>query len=239
MDMTGEYLIAAPRDAVWAALNDPDVLKSCIAGCEELVRSGENEFTARVVAKIGPVKAGFGGKVTLSDIDPPNGYTITGEGQGGAAGFAKGSAKVALETQDGGRATRLKYTAAAQIGGKLAQIGSRLVEGSAKKMADEFFAAFAERISGGAAASAAALEEALEQLPSSETAHAPAPQAASHPASSHTASPHAASPHAAVSHDPAQGAPAAEESLDNNRQLILLGGVVVVLLLAVIALFFF
>src|SRR5262249_29590706 len=150
-------------------------------GCEELVRSGENEFTARVTAKIGPVKAGFGGKVTLSDIDPPNGYTITGEGQGGAAGFAKGGAKVVLEPVDGGKSTRLKYTAAAQIGGKLAQIGSRLVEGSAKKLADEFFAAFAERVAVSAPApEAASLEQALEQLavapaqPAHATAHSPA-----------------------------------------------------------------
>lgn len=223
MDMTGEYLIAAPRDAVWAALNDPDVLKSCIAGCEELVRSAENEFTARVTAKIGPVKAGFGGKVTLSDIDPPNGYTITGEGQGGAAGFAKGSAKVVLESQNDGRSTRLQYTAAAQIGGKLAQIGSRLVEGSAKKMADEFFAAFAERVGTPAAVTATpALEEALEQIPPA----APLPHEPAHPPA------HAAAHIAAAAH-------AAEQPVGGNRQLIFLGGVVVVLLLAVIALFFF
>lgn len=231
MDMTGEYVIAAPRDVVWAALNDPDVLKSCIPGCDELVRSAENEFTARVTAKIGPVKAGFGGKVTLSDIDPPNGYTITGEGQGGAAGFAKGGAKVALEQQNGGASTLLKYTAAAQIGGKLAQIGSRLVEGSAKKMADEFFAAFAARV-GQPATPAASLETALEQL-------APAPQAA-HGGADHG---HAAHDHASHDHGHAHGqaetTPAVEEDFSNNRQLMLLGGVVVVLLLAVIGFFFF
>ena len=146
MDMTGEYLIAAPRDAVWAALNDPEILKSCIAGCEELVRSGENEFTARVTAKIGPVKAGFGGKVTLSDIDPPNGYKISGEGEGGVAGFAKGGATVALADKDGG--TLLSYDVEAQIGGKLAQLGQRLINGSAKKLADEFFANFAKAVQG-------------------------------------------------------------------------------------------
>jgi uncharacterized protein len=153
MDLTGEYRIPAPRETVWAALNNPDVLKACIPGCEELNKTSDTEFVARVVAKIGPVKAGFGGKVTLSDIDPPNGYTITGEGQGGAAGFAKGGAKVRLEAVDGGAATVLHYSADAQIGGKLAQIGSRLVEGSAKKLADEFFAAFAAQAAAAAPAS--------------------------------------------------------------------------------------
>ena len=148
MDMSGEERIAAPRDAVWAALNDPEVLKACIPGCEELNKTSDTEFVARVVAKIGPVKAGFGGKVTLSDLDPPNGYTITGEGQGGAAGFAKGGAKVRLESVDAGAATILHYAADAQIGGKLAQIGSRLVEGSARKLADEFFANFGKAVQG-------------------------------------------------------------------------------------------
>lgn len=215
MDMTGEYLIAAPRDSVWAALNDADTLKACIAGCEELVRSAENEFTARVTAKIGPVKAGFGGKVTLSDIDAPNGYTITGEGQGGAAGFAKGGAKVVLEEQQGGKATLLKYTASAQIGGKLAQIGSRLVEGSAKKMADEFFSAFANHVQTAAGGGAApALEAALEKL----------------------------EPAAAVSHDhhpPLGTTSTGDAAAGGSRSMIILGGVVVVLLLAILALFFF
>lgn len=143
MDLTGDYRIPAPRAVVWAALNDPEVLKACIPGCEDLNKTSDTEFVAKVVAKIGPVKASFGGKVTLSDIDAPNGYTISGEGQGGAAGFAKGGAKVRLESVDGGAATILHYAADAQIGGKLAQIGSRLVEGSARKLADEFFAAFA------------------------------------------------------------------------------------------------
>jgi carbon monoxide dehydrogenase subunit G len=172
MDLTGEYRIPAPREAVWAALNNPDVLKACIPGCEELNKTSDTEFAARVVAKIGPVKAGFGGKVTLSDLDPPNGYTITGEGQGGAAGFAKGGAKVRLEAADGGTATILHYSADAQIGGKLAQIGSRLVEGSAKKLADEFFAAFA-------AQAAAATPAAPQAAPA---AAEPAPQPVAQPA---------------------------------------------------------
>ncbi|HEY1382174.1 MAG TPA: carbon monoxide dehydrogenase subunit G [Dongiaceae bacterium] len=163
MDLTGDYRIPAPRETVWAALNDPDVLKACIPGCEELNKTSDTEFVARVIAKIGPVKAGFGGKVTLSDLDPPNGYTISGEGQGGAAGFAKGGAKVRLEAADGGAATVLHYTADAQIGGKLAQIGSRLVEGSAKKLADEFFAAFAAQVSAAVPPTAAATAEPAPQ----------------------------------------------------------------------------
>ncbi|HEX6121197.1 MAG TPA: carbon monoxide dehydrogenase subunit G [Dongiaceae bacterium] len=172
MDLTGEYRIPAPRQTVWAALNDPEVLKACIPGCEELNKTSDTEFVARVVARIGPVKAGFGGKVTLSDLDPPNGYTISGEGQGGAAGFAKGGAKVRLEAADGGAATTLRYSADAQIGGKLAQIGSRLVEGSAKKLADEFFAAFAVQV----AASAPAAPEVPAQAASPEAPAQPVTQ---------------------------------------------------------------
>jgi carbon monoxide dehydrogenase subunit G len=145
MDLSGEYRINAPRQAVWEGLNNPTILKQAIAGCEELVKTSDSEFQAQVVAKVGPVKAKFGGKVTLSDLDPPNGYTITGEGQGGAAGFAKGGAKVRLEAAPEG-GTLLKYTVDAQIGGKLAQIGSRLIEGTARKMSEEFFAAFAAAV---------------------------------------------------------------------------------------------
>src|SRR3569623_2342962 len=121
MDMTGEHWINAPRQDVWAALNDPEVLKQSIAGCEELNKTSDTEFQAQVTAKVGPVKAKFGGKVPLSDLDPPTGYTISGEGSGGAAGFAKGGAKVRLEDAPDG--TLLKYEVHAQIGGKLAQIG--------------------------------------------------------------------------------------------------------------------
>ena len=173
MDLTGEYRIPAPRETVWAALNNPDILKACIPGCEELNKTSDTELVAKVVAKIGPVKAAFGGKVTLSDLDPPNGYTITGEGQGGAAGFAKGGAKVRLEPADGGAATVLRYAADAQIGGKLAQIGSRLVEGTAKKLADEFFAAFAAQAAVAAPAAptpAAAAEQPATSQPVSQQA---------------------------------------------------------------------
>ena len=133
MDMSGEYLIPAPREAVWRALNDTDILRQCIPGCDEIEKISETSFSAKVTAKVGPVKAKFAGKVELSDIDPPNGYTISGEGSGGAAGFAKGGAKVALEEADEG--TRLSYTVDAMVGGKLAQIGSRLIDSTSKKMA--------------------------------------------------------------------------------------------------------
>ena len=144
MDMNGEYQIAAPRQRVWEALNDPEVLRQCIPGCEEIVKLSDVEWTAKVTAKVGPVKAKFGGKVTLSDLDPPNGYTITGEGTGGAAGFAKGGAAVKLVDQGDG--TLLSYTVKAQVGGKLAQIGSRLIDGASRKMAEEFFGNFAARL---------------------------------------------------------------------------------------------
>src|SRR5689334_19661429 len=144
MDMNGEYRIGAPRPKVWEALNDPEILKQCIPGCEEIAKTSDTEFTAKVVAKVGPVKAKFGGKVTLSDLDPPNGYTISGEGSGGAAGFGKGGAKVHLTDDAGGEVTVLNYTAHASVGGKLAQIGSRLIDSTARKMADDFFAKFTE-----------------------------------------------------------------------------------------------
>lgn len=158
MEMTGEYRIPAPREAVWSALNDPVVLQSCIPGCESLERGAENEFKATVRTKIGPVSARFSGKVTLSDFDPPKSYRISGEGQGGAAGFAKGGAVVNLE--EDGAGTILRYTADAQVGGKLAQIGSRLIDGTAKKLADEFFEAFAAKVGGMAGPAASGPAEA-------------------------------------------------------------------------------
>jgi len=142
MDMTGEYRLGAPRSKVWEALNDTEVLKQCIPGCEEIEKLSDTEMTAKVTAKVGPVKARFGGKVTLSDLDPPNGYKITGEGSGGVAGFAKGGATVSLH-EDGG-ATVLSYIVNAQIGGKLAQLGARLIDSTSKKLATEFFAKFAQ-----------------------------------------------------------------------------------------------
>ena len=157
MDMTGEYRIPAPREMVWRALNDPDLLKACIPGCEEIQKISDTEFTAKVTTKVGPVSAKFGGRVQLLDLDPPNGYRIQGEGQGGAAGFAKGGATVRL-SDDGPAGTLLAYEAQAQVGGKLAQIGSRLVAGTAKKLADQFFGCFAAKLGAAAAAPAVAAE---------------------------------------------------------------------------------
>jgi hypothetical protein len=178
MDMTGEYRIPASREEVWDALNDPETLKSCIAGCQELDKTSETEFTARVKTKVGPVSATFTGKVQLSDIDPPNGYTISGEGTGGVAGFAKGGATVKLA--EDGDATILTYEANATVGGKLAQIGSRLIDSTARKMANDFFGAFAEAVGGEAEAARAAAPAAAETAPA--PAPDPAPSAAATPA---------------------------------------------------------
>jgi uncharacterized protein len=142
MDMNGSQRIEASREVVYAALNDVGVLRQCIPGCDSVERTSENELNAKVTLRIGPVKASFSGKVTLSDLDPPNGYTISGEGNGGMAGFAKGGAKVSLEAD--GEATILHYTVNAEIGGKLAQLGSRLIDGTAKKLAGDFFEKFSE-----------------------------------------------------------------------------------------------
>ncbi|OYV64190.1 MAG: carbon monoxide dehydrogenase, partial [Acidiphilium sp. 21-66-27] len=144
MEMSGERLIAAPREAVWEALNDPDVLKACIQGCESIEKLSDTEMTATVAAKIGPISARFNGKVTLADLDPPNAYTISGEGQGGVAGFAKGGAKVQLADSEGG--TKLTYQVSAQIGGKMAQLGARLIDSVAKSYAESFFTKFSEKV---------------------------------------------------------------------------------------------
>jgi uncharacterized protein len=141
MVMNGEVQLPAPRQLVWEKLNDTEALKASIPGCETLEKLSDNEFQAVATNKVGPVKARFKGKVRLSDLDPPNGYRISGEGDGGVAGFAKGGATVALTDKDGG--TLLTYNVEAQIGGKLAQLGQRLVNGAAKKLADQFFTKFA------------------------------------------------------------------------------------------------
>ena len=145
MTMSGEAVLPADRETVWAKLNDPEVLKACIPGCPELEKTSDTEFQATVKAAVGPVKATFKGRVQLLDLDPPNGYRIAGEGQGGVAGFAKGGAKVRLEEAEAG--TRMTYDVEAQIGGKLAQLGGRLINGVAKKYADEFFSNFAKVVS--------------------------------------------------------------------------------------------
>ena len=174
MDMTGEYHIPAPRQRVWEGLNDPDILKNCIPGCQSIDKLSATEFTAKVVAKVGPVKATFGGKVTLADLDPPQGYTIAGEGTGGVAGFAKGGAHVDLVEEDGG--TLLKYAAQAHVGGKLAQIGSRLIGAAARKMADDFFGRFAEIIAAGPMPGAAAAAEGEAAAPTANGAAEAVPQ---------------------------------------------------------------
>jgi len=145
MEMKGEQLIPLPQEATWAALNDTAVLKDCIPGCESIEQIGENQYAIVMIAKVGPVNAKFNGKMTLRDVDPPRAYTLVFEGQGGVAGFAKGEATVSLSPQDAG--TKLEYTAKASIGGKLAQVGARLVDGVAKKIAGQFFDAFNKRVS--------------------------------------------------------------------------------------------
>ncbi len=145
MEMKGEQTIAAPQQLVWAGLNDPQVLKACVPGCESITLVAENAYEVLMVARVGPVSAKFKGKLTLSDIRPPESYSIAFEGQGGAAGFAKGGAQVRLEPA--GSDTKLSYDTQANVGGKLAQIGSRLVDAAARKVANDFFRNFNEAMS--------------------------------------------------------------------------------------------
>jgi uncharacterized protein len=194
MDMTGEYRIAAPRAKVWAALNDAEILRQAIPGCDEIEKTSDTSFTAKVTAKVGPVKASFGGKVTLSDMDPPNGYTISGEGSGGVAGFAKGGAKVALA--DDGAGTLLTYAVDAQVGGKLAQIGSRLIDGTARKMAEDFFGRFAALVAEGEAPADTATDTVIPTVTIPTVTHEPAATIAAEPAIE-AALASAADPHAA------------------------------------------
>jgi uncharacterized protein len=144
MEMTGEQLVPAPQPAVWQALNDPAMLKACVPGCESIEATGENAYQVLMVARVGPVSAKFKGKLTLSDVRPPQSYSIAFEGQGGAAGFAKGGAQVRLSQKN--HHTLLSYDVKASVGGKLAQIGSRLVDAAAKKIADDFFRNFNEKV---------------------------------------------------------------------------------------------
>ncbi len=160
MQMSDEIRIEAPREQVYAALNDPQILKQSIPGCEEIDQISETELTATVVTKIGPIKAKFKGQVTLSDLNPPESYTISGEGTGGTAGFAKGGAKVSLQAD--GSATILRYDVEADVGGKLAQLGGRLIEGTAKKLAGDFFNSFSEAVAGPAEEAAPAAAETAE-----------------------------------------------------------------------------
>ena len=160
MELQGERLIPASKDKTWAALNDPEALKACIAGCESLERTGDDAYTAVVALKVGPVSARFKGNLQMSNVQAPNSYTINFDGQGGVAGFGKGSADVALTAE--GEQTRLKYNARAQVGGKMAQIGSRLIDATAAKITEDFFKAFdanlrASNAPGGAVAAPVAI----------------------------------------------------------------------------------
>ncbi|TWT01662.1 carbon monoxide dehydrogenase subunit G [Reyranella sp. CPCC 100927] len=224
MEFSGEYRIPASREKVWEALNDPAVLQQCIPGCETLEKSGDNELKATVRMKIGPVSAKFGGKVTLSDMDPPNGYRISGEGQGGAAGFAKGGAVVKLTEADGG-GTVLNYTADAQVGGKIAQIGARLIDGTAKKLADEFFSKFSEVVGGGGAPAADTAEAGDASPP-------PAPEPAAPAAAPAAASTSAGS---GVNSTGSSARPATDSAERGYKHWLLIGAGVAILVIAYFA----
>jgi hypothetical protein len=167
MEMSGEERISATQGETWTALNDPEILKACVPGCESIERVAENEYQVLMVARVGPVSAKFKGKLVLSDLDPPNAYAIAFEGQGGAAGFGKGSARVQLAPEGAG--TLLRYQVKASVGGKLAQIGSRLVDAAARKISQDFFAAFNETV--GAQHGAGGAQDAHD----AHDAHAPGP----------------------------------------------------------------
>jgi len=155
VEMRGSRSVLSSIETTWAALNDPEVLKASLPGCEQIDRVGDNQYRVAMLARVGPVSAKFSGTISLSDLQPPHSYTLAFEGQGGAAGFAKGSARVSL-TPDG-TGTRIDYTATGQVGGKLAQIGSRLVDGAAAKVADDFFSRFSQRVAAPAAVAPAEL----------------------------------------------------------------------------------
>ena len=181
MTMTGDVTLPADRPKVWALLNDPEVLKACIPGCESLEKTGDNGFAAVVKTKIGPVSTTFRGKVELSDLTPLVGYTIKGEGEGGVAGFAKGGAKVSLADAPGG--TLLHYDVEANVGGKIAQLGARLIDGVAKNMADKFFANFAAIAAASAAPTAPSVAAAAPAVESPAAVRAaPSPPAPARPA---------------------------------------------------------
>jgi len=180
MELNGQQRIAAPRQKVWDALNDPRVLKACIPGCESLTQDGDSSFDAVVQAKVGPVRAKFSGRVELSDIRPPESYRISGEGKAGAAGVAKGSADVSLA--EDGDGTVLNYVVKANVGGKLAQVGSRLVQSTANKYAADFFARFGDIVTGAVPIEA----EAAEEAPAPRAAPAAAPTAQLAPADADT-----------------------------------------------------
>jgi carbon monoxide dehydrogenase subunit G len=168
MELVGEQMLELPRAQVWQALNDPAVLKRCVPGCDLFEREDENRFRVGMTAVVGPVKARFNGKLMLSDIEAPTSYSLSFEGAGGAAGFGKGNARVTLVDAEGG-ATRLSYAVNAQVGGKLAQVGSRLIDGVARRMADEFFSRFARALTS---------DEATASSPAPPQTPTPAPTSA-------------------------------------------------------------
>jgi len=173
MDMTGSQIIEQPQSRVWDALNDTEILKACIPGCDTLEKVSDTEYKMTMTAAVGPVRAKFNGKLNLSDVNPPVSYTIAFEGSGGAAGFGKGSAEVTLSPEGSG--TKLSYNAKAQIGGKLAQVGARLIDGVAKKMADDFFVAFKTKVSAMAVEAAPAPAATAAEPASPAVASTPAP----------------------------------------------------------------
>jgi carbon monoxide dehydrogenase subunit G len=175
MELTETHTLPVSQQQTWDALNDTEVLRACIPGCESIEPDGENAYLVALSAAVGPVKARFKGRMQLTDIDAPNSYSIVFEGQGGAAGFAKGNARVALEA-DGENATKLSYTASAQVGGKLAQIGSRLVDGAARKIAGEFFKRFGAHIAGENGETGVSVENAEATTADTETDAADPPQ---------------------------------------------------------------
>ncbi len=195
MEMTGEFRIPAPRQRVWEGLNDPEILKRSIPGCQTIEKLSDTEFTAKVLAQVGPVKANFAGKVTLADLNPPQSYTIAGEGTGGVAGFAKGSAKVDLDA-DGGT-TVLHYAVQAHVGGKLAQIGSRLIDSVARRMAENFFTRFVAAVAPDQAAPASGATAETEAVPQDRVAATTTVQRAP-PTASVEARPNTATPQAAT-----------------------------------------
>ena len=235
MEMNGEMVVPAPREVVWDALNDAEILNQAIPGAETVERTSDTEFVATVAAKIGPVKAKFKGQVTLEDIDAPNGYTIKGEGKGGAAGFGKGEAKVALADHEDG--TLLTYEASARVGGKLAQIGSRLVDGAAKKIADEFFVNFNSIMSD--KSSAGGDDEAPAVEPEAETADetTPAPETVETAPAAATTAPEPSAP--AEPENPARAAmeaatQAAQDTKERRRAGPITWGIAIVVAAAVV-----
>ncbi|MEM7444324.1 MAG: carbon monoxide dehydrogenase subunit G [Pseudomonadota bacterium] len=243
MDMSGQQLIPADRETVWRGLNDPEVLRQSIPGCESIEKQSDTEMTAKVTAKVGPVKARFTGAVTLSNLNPPESYTISGEGKGGAAGFAKGGAEVKLEDADGG--TMLSYEVHANVGGKLAQLGGRLIDGTAKRMAGEFFDNFA-KVVGETAAPDEAVVEAPEEAPAEAPPETPAAEPEAQPVGEPMpAMAEEAPPAAAETSEPAEtpapqpepGTPPAEPTMPEPSQtspglspVIWVGGLVVIVI---------